>query len=184
MNDALPCPPGEAQIEAPAQTRAEASVDIGLLPARRKLPKKLRAVPATVPGPTLPAKKPLVKVKVRPGKVSRSGWALWWPLAAGAALGFLSPQMMTVVDGWDPWGVRVVFPFVQFCSLSDIGLSAEMTRALPELMLFLQFPLEGLLTVSNLSRGVKLSAALTQLFFLHAVTALVLWIVAIGTAAH
>lgn len=109
---------------------------------------------------------------------------MWWPLAAGAALGFLSPQMMNVVDGWDPWGVRVVFPFVQFCSLSDIGLSAEMTRALPELMLFLQFPLEGLLTVSNLHRGVKLSAAVTQLVFLHAVTALVLWIVAIGTAAH
>ncbi len=176
MSDALVYPQGE--------TPEEANGEIGLLPARRTLPKKQRTATATVPGPTLPAKKPLVKVKARPGKVSRSGWALWWPLAAGVALGFLSPQMMNVVDGWDPWGVRLVFPFVQFCSLSDIGLSAEMTRALPELMLFLQFPLEGMLTVSNLHRGVKLSAALTQLFFLHAVTALVLWIVAIGTTAH
>ena len=180
MSDALVYPQGEPP--------GEGTGEIGLLPARRTLPKKQRPVAATVPGPTLPEKKPLVKVKTgvnaRPRTVTRSGWALWWPLAAGVALGFLSPQMMSVVDGWDPWGVRVVFPFVQFCSLSDIGLSAEMTRALPELMLFLQFPLEGLLTVSNLSRGVKLSAAITQLVFLHAVTALVLWIVAIGTTAH
>ena len=179
MSDALVYPQGES----PGEDTGEA----GLLPARRKLPKKQGSVPGTVSravAGTLPEKKPLVKVKVRPGKIIRSGWALWWPLLAGAALGFLSPRMMSVVDGWDPWGVRVVFPFVQFCSLSDIGLSAEMTRALPELMLFLQFPLEGLLTVSNLRRGVKLSAAMTQLVFLHAVTALVLWIVAIGTAAH
>lgn len=183
MSDALVYPQGEAPGEG-LVARAEASADAGLLPARRKVPKKQRTATATVAGPTLPEKKLLVKVKARPGKVSRSGWALWWPLAVGVALGLLSPQMMTVVDGWDPWGVRVVFPFVQFCSLSDIGLSAELTRALPELMLFLQFPLEGLLTVSNLSRGVKLSVAIQQLVFLHAVTALVLWIVAIGTAAH
>jgi hypothetical protein len=59
-------------------------------------------------------------------------------------------------------------------------MSAELTRTLPQLLLYLQFPLEGLLTKSNLSRGVKLSSALGQLVFLHAVCIFVLWLVALG----
>jgi len=64
--------------------------------------------------------------------------------------------------------------------LHEIGMSAELTRTLPQLMLYLQFPLEGLLTKSSLSRGVKISTALEHLVFLHAVCAMVLWLVALG----
>jgi len=77
--------------------------------------------------------------------------------------------------------MRAVFPFVQLASLHEIGMSDELTRTLPQLMLFLQFPLEGLLARGSLKRGAALSAAIGQILFLHAMGLLVLWLVAIGT---
>ncbi|MDR3750144.1 MAG: hypothetical protein P4K94_01530 [Terracidiphilus sp.] len=109
------------------------------------------------------------------------GWALWWPVAVGVALGCLAPLLRSLLTPYDPWGMRAVFPFVQFLGLHEIGMSDELTRTLPQLMLYLQFLLEGLLTKSTLSRGVKVSVALQQLVFLHFVSALVLWVVALGT---
>jgi hypothetical protein len=104
----------------------------------------------------------------------------WWPVAAGVVLGCLAPQLSSLMASYEPWGPRIVFPFVQFVGLHEIGMSAELTRTLPQLMLYLQFPLEGLLTKSNLSRGVKISTALGQLVFLHALCVFVLWLVALG----
>jgi hypothetical protein len=49
-------------------------------------------------------------------------------------------------------------------------------------MLYLQFPLEGLLTKNSLSRGYKISSALGQLVFLHAVCVIVLWLVSLDGA--
>jgi hypothetical protein len=73
--------------------------------------------------------------------------------------------------------MRAVFPFVLVAGRQEIGMSEELTRTLPQLMLFLQFPLEGLLTKITLSRGVKVLGATGQLIFLHAVAALVLWLI-------
>jgi hypothetical protein len=109
-----------------------------------------------------------------------SGIVSWWPVAAGVLLGCLAPQLSSMLAPYEPWGPRIVFPFVQLAGLHEIGMSAELTRTLPQLLLYLQFPLEGLLTKSNLSRGVKLSSALGQLVFLHAVCIFVLWLVALG----
>jgi hypothetical protein len=99
----------------------------------------------------------------------------------GIALGFAAPELRSLLEPYAPWGMRAVFPFVLFAGLREIGMSDELTRTLPQLLLFLQFPLEGLLTRGSLGRGCKLSTALGQLFFLHAVAALVLWIVALGS---
>jgi hypothetical protein len=78
---------------------------------------------------------------------------------------------------WDPWGMRFLFPYVLLPGQPELGLGDELTRTLPRLMLYLQFPIEGLLTKINLSRGVRLSGALSQLVFLHAIGALVLFLV-------
>lgn len=138
----------------------------------------------TITGPTIPAKKPLVKKKAEP-KESTGGaasWIPWLPLAVGIVLGFIAPQLFALASVWNPWGLRVVFPFVQFVGLREIGMSDELTRTLPQLMLYLQFPLEGLLVANNLRRGMRASIAVSPIFFLHFVSALVLWIVALGSS--
>jgi hypothetical protein len=98
----------------------------------------------------------------------------------GVALACFASQLRDLLANYDPWGMRVVFPFVLLSGLREIGMSDELRRTLPQVILFIQLPLEGLLTKSNLGRGVKLSGAIAQLVSLHAVCVLVLWLVAVG----
>ena len=123
---------------------------------------------------------PTGKVHLKKRNPPPTGYLSWWPVAAGVVLGCLSPQLNSLLALYEPWGPRIVFPFVQFVGLHEIGMSAELTRTLPQLMLYLQFPLEGLLTKNSLSRGYKISSALGQLVFLHAVCVMVLWLVSLG----
>jgi hypothetical protein len=78
---------------------------------------------------------------------------------------------------WEPWGMRLLFPYVLLAGKSEMGLSAELTRTLPQMMLWLQFPLEGLLTRLSLGRGVQITGALGQILFLRLVGALVLYLI-------
>ena len=139
----------------------------------------------TILGPTMPAKKPLVKMKAAQkdeAQAPPSSWINWMPVAVGIALGCLAPQIHALAALWDPWGLRVVFPFVQLTGLHEVGMSDELTRTLPQLMLYLQFPLEGLLVASSLRRGMRFSAAVGAIPSLHFVAGLVLWIVALGSS--
>jgi len=108
-------------------------------------------------------------------------WTSWLPIAAGIAISSVAPQLFGLVGHWNPWGQRVLFPLVQLTGLHEIGMSDELTRTMPQLMLYLQFPLEGLLVASNLRRGQSLSRAFGPVPSLHFVCALVLWIVALGS---
>jgi hypothetical protein len=110
------------------------------------------------------------------------GWRSWLPVAVGVALACAAPQLRDLLTPYQPWGMQAIFPFVLFVGRHELGLSDELTRTLPQLMLLLQFPLEGLLTRFNLSKGVPLGKALGQIAFLHAVCFLVLWLV--GGAAQ
>jgi hypothetical protein len=107
-------------------------------------------------------------------------WVPWIPIAAGIALASIAPQLHAFAAHWNPWGLRILFPFVQITALHEIGMSDELTRTLPQLMLYLQFPLEGLLVASNLRRGMRFSAAFGPVPALHFVCGLVIWIVALG----
>jgi hypothetical protein len=109
------------------------------------------------------------------------GWKSWWPLALGIAISCIAPWLRDWVSAWDPWGMRLVFPYVLLCGRHELGMSDEMTRMLPQLMLFLQFPLEGLLTRFTLSRGVRLPGALAQLVLVHGLGAVVLTLLAAPT---
>jgi hypothetical protein len=132
--------------------------------------------PRTVDGATLPLKKKQVNKREHPG----ANWVSRWPVAAGVLLGLFAPQLSSLAASYGPWGMRIVFPLVLLSGLHETGFSDELTRNLPQIMLFLQFPLEGLLTMMTLNRGGKLSGALAQLVFLHGVCVLVLWMVAGG----
>ena len=143
-------------------------------PKDRRLPGK----PRSEAGPTLRSLQELKNERRPP----MQGWVTWIPVAVGVALAIFAPQLRDFVAAYEPWGMRAVFPFVLVAGLHEIGLSDELTRTRPQLMLFLQFPLEGLLTRFTLRRGATAKAAFGQLIFLHAVCVIVLWIVAQGQA--
>lgn len=128
--------------------------------------------------PTMPSRREQEKKHNPPPR----GLASWWPVAAGVLLGCLAPWLRDLLLPYEPWGMRMVFPFVQLSGLHETGFSDELTRTIPQVMLFLQFPLEGLLTKFTLGRGMRLTGALGQLVFLHGVCVLVLWLV--GGAAQ
>jgi hypothetical protein len=183
-------PPAEKKVEQkPVQRLYETAP---MMPVRKPLVKKKavarQSVVPTSTGPTMPKKKPLVTKQakaaaaVKPEQAKAANRVRWAPVAVGIALGSLAPAIYALSALWDPWGLRIVFPFVQLAGLHEFGISHELTRTLPQVMLYLQFPLEGVLVGSNLRRGMKLSAALGPIPGLHFAAGLVLWIVALGSS--
>ena len=104
--------------------------------------------------------------------------AVAWPVAVGLVLAFLAPQLRDMLTPYDPWGMRLVFPFVVLAGRPELGISNELAMNLPQLILFIQFPIEGLLTMYNLSKRLSLGKAITQLCFLHFLGFFVLWLLA------
>jgi hypothetical protein len=141
----------------------------------------------TMTAPTIPEKKPLITKQAKAAAAVSSeptravSWLRWLPIAVGIAIASVAPQIHALAALWNPWGLRVIFPFVQLTGLHEIGMSDELTRTVPQLMLYMQFPLEGLLVASNLRRGMRLTAAVGPIPALHFVAGLVLWIVALGS---
>jgi hypothetical protein len=111
-------------------------------------------------------------------KLPEQGWLSWWPLAAGLALGLLGPALRDLLAPLAPWSMRLVYPFVLLASHKEIGINDELALMLPQVMLFAQFPLEGLAIKFMLGRGIKLSTAIGQLVTVHLICTLVLWLVA------
>jgi hypothetical protein len=124
--------------------------------------------------------KPAPKVNARPA-APEANWRTLIQLAIGILLAFLAPQILTLAIQWNPWGVRLVFPFVQLLALRDMGLNNQLSHTLPQLMLFLQFPLEGLAVVTSLRRGKRFVQAAAPVVILHFMCVLVIWIVALGS---
>jgi len=116
--------------------------------------------------------------KSEPEIIKAKDWlGNWWPVAVGVILAVWAPLLRDLLVALDPWGMRVVFPFVVVAGREEVGMGAELTRMLPQLVLFLQFPLEGLLTRDTLNRGGTVKAAAGELVFVHAVCVLVLWLI-------
>jgi hypothetical protein len=62
----------------------------------------------------------------------------------------------------------VVFPFVVLTGRRDLGLSGELTTILPQVILYIQFPIEGTLAYLSLSRRSPVAVAFAPALFLHA----------------
>lgn len=172
---------------APAQAAQAAPLaPVSTIPPVKERPRVARKstiAAAKNTGTAMAAKRPLGKTKA-PAEEKKpalaTNWVNWAPLAAGIVLGFLAPQLHALAAQWEPWGLRIVFPVMQVLGLREMGMSDELTRTLPQLMLYLQFPLEGLLVAVNLRRGMRFAAAFGPIPALHFVCGLVLWIVALG----
>jgi len=105
-----------------------------------------------------------------------TGMAAWWPVLIGVGIDFIAQPLKLQLDSYGIWVTRAVFPFMQIFGMHELGFSDQLTQSLPQLMLYLQFPLEGAFVGFSLSRGAKLGTAIAQLVFLHLLCLFVMWL--------
>jgi hypothetical protein len=108
-----------------------------------------------------------------------------WPAIFGIILAIIAPQIWDKVNhDYGATGIRWVFPYVKLMGRPELGISPQLTQALPQLFLYLQFPLEGLLISFFISRATKYGRAIIQIGFVHFIAAFVLWLLSKPGASH
>ncbi len=91
----------------------------------------------------------------------------YWPIATGLMLGALSPLLAASAASFGHWCVVLVFPFVELASRPEIQVGGPFTSALPVVMLFAQFPLEGWPAWFILERRTQFSSVVMQVLLFH-----------------
>jgi len=86
----------------------------------------------------------------------------WWPLALGLALGSLAPRLNALLIHRHPWTVWVIFPFVLLVKRPELHAAA-----LSSIVMYLQFPVEGLIVQWATRRHVTVPAVAGRVFYLH-----------------
>jgi len=90
-----------------------------------------------------------------------------WPIVAGLVLAPFAPQFYAFLVGAHPWAMVVVFPFTLLARSTGLHMSDNLARVLPEAVLYLQFPVEGLIALLVVRRRVTLPAVTGQIFYYH-----------------
>jgi hypothetical protein len=105
------------------------------------------------------------------------GIASWWPVAVGLFLCGFTPEWLAMAQQAGVWAVRFAFPLTLLAAHKEIGINDQWAPMLPQIALYAQLPLEGLLTMITLARGRSLKSAIAQLVLVHAVAGFVLWLI-------
>lgn len=144
-------------------------------PKHQSIKKRTVAPVATMPTPHERETKAKVE-KSKAGKKKPGAWiASWWPVGVAVFLSGFAPEWYTMASQSGIWGLRLAFPLVQVAIHGNIGLSEQMA-------LYLQLPIEGLITKFSLDHGMSLKSAAAQLIAIHLISAFVLWLITF--AAH
>jgi hypothetical protein len=104
----------------------------------------------------------------------------WWPVGVAVFLTGFAPQWWEMANQFGIWMMRATFPLVLLASRPDLGFTGDLAHRLPELALFLQIPIEGLLTKLTLDRGNSIQGAVIQLLLIHAVSVGVLYLLSLA----
>ncbi len=100
-----------------------------------------------------------------------------WPIAVGLVLSLFAPSLREIVEPFQPWGMWLVFPFVVIATRPEVFMGDKMAALMPQLMLYLQFPLEGFLAQAMLKGKVTVRAAFIQFLFFHILAIIEIWLV-------
>lgn len=90
-----------------------------------------------------------------------------WPFVSGLVLGIFSLELWNVLADLNQWGSWLVFPFVVLAARPEFGFGPGLNHPLPQLILFVQFPVEGLLAMLNLRLKGRISYAFAPIVFAH-----------------
>ncbi len=132
--------------------------------------------------PTETATQPVAKAekKAKPEQKLGEAIASWWPVGVAIFLSGFAQEWHSMAVLGGVWYQRVFFPLALLATHREIGLDSTAANSLPQLMVTLQIPLEGLWVKLTLARGSSLKMAATQLIGLHAVCTLVLWLLSMA----
>lgn len=91
----------------------------------------------------------------------------FWPVAAGALLALVAPQLHALMARFEPWGMWLVFPFAVLAGRPELHVPVRFVQSLPLIVLYLQFPLEGLAARVILQRRITAPAVAGQIMYFH-----------------
>ncbi len=117
-----------------------------------------------------------LQARKRRGKLAQSLMNSW-PIAVGMVLALCAPMLSDVLTVIKPWGMWLVFPFVVLSGRPELHMGADFQQMAPQVMLFLQFPLEGLMAKKFLRGRVTLQGVAGQVLLYHFLGAVQLWLV-------
>lgn len=100
-----------------------------------------------------------------------------WPVVVGIVLALLAPALSEVLAIFKPWGMGIVFPFVVLSSRPELHLGSSFLGNAPHMVLYAQFPVEGLIARSLFMRHYSSIAVAGRLFSLHILAAVLLVLV-------
>jgi hypothetical protein len=94
---------------------------------------------------TLPKRKPAAKRRSR--KKQTAGWLAWWPLILGIAVTPFAVKAATLMALTGPDGLRLLYPWMLIPKLHVLGLSDSLGNGISQAMMYLQFPLYGVVAM-------------------------------------
>lgn len=97
----------------------------------------------------------------RKKKSVSAGWLTWWPLLLGIAVTPLTVRAAGVMALAGPDALRTLYPYVLLLENHALGLPGELAGNLSQGMMYLQFPLYGLLMTLVLRSKGLLAAVIT-----------------------
>ena len=103
-------------------------------------------------------------------------WVDYWPMALGILISLAAPQIREFVEPYRPWGLWVSFPMVALSMRPEVYFGSKVAALLPTAMMFLQFPLEGLLAKLSLKGHVTVHGVIVQVVFFHGLCIMDLWL--------
>jgi hypothetical protein len=102
--------------------------------------------------------------------------ATFWPVALGLLLGALAPALRTLLAGYAPWVTTAVFPLFILAGRPPIPMNFASAQTFPLVLLYAQFPLEGLLVRMILKHRVTVFGVCGQVCCLHLLGAAHVWL--------
>jgi hypothetical protein len=98
------------------------------------------------------------KSPTRKKKAASAGWITWWPLLVGVLVTPLTVRAAGVMALAGPDALRMLYPWVQLVQNRMLEFPTEIAGALSQAMMYLQFPLYGLLMALVLrAKGVPIA---------------------------
>jgi hypothetical protein len=94
---------------------------------------------------TLPKRKPAAKRRSR--RKQTSGWLAWWPVILGIAVTPFAVKAATLMALTGPDGLRLLYPWMLIPKLHVLDLSDSLGNGISQAMMYLQFPLYGILAM-------------------------------------
>jgi len=95
-----------------------------------------------------------------------------WPVFASLVLAPFAPRVGAFLVHSHPWAMVLVFPFALLARNPGLHVSGNMAPVLPGIVLWAQFPFEGILAWLIVRRRVTVPAVAGQVFYFHYLAAL------------